>query len=110
MNSRGEGVVLLGAQVVGVQDEHADHEGHEHGDEDHHELEDVLDGAAQRDLQRPEALVGRQDVGDAREAQHHGDGVQALRDDLGVRGPPLVPGWRPGKRAMEGKLHVNAMG
>ena len=97
MNSRGEGVVLLGPQVVGVQDEHADHEGHEHGDEDHHELEDVLDGAAQRDLQRPEALVGRQDVGDAGEAEHHGHGVQTLGHQLGVRRQPFQPRYRGDK-------------
>lgn len=78
LNSRGEGGVVLGSQVVRVKVEHADHEGHKDHDEDDHELEDVLDGAAQGDLQRAKALVGRQDVGDAGEAQHHGDGVQAL--------------------------------
>lgn len=93
-NSRGEGRIVLGSKVVRVQVEHADHEGHKHHDKDDHELEDVFDRATQRDLQRAEALVGRQNVGDAWETEHHGDGVQAFRDDLGVRGAPLVPGWR----------------
>lgn len=103
-HSRGEGRIVLGAQVVGVQVEHADHEGHKHHDEDDHELEDVFDRAAQGDLQRAEALVGRQDVGDAREAQHHGDGVQALGDDLGVRGTPLVPGWSGREEERRGSI------
>lgn len=63
--SRGEGRVVLGPQVVRVQVEHADHEGHKHHDEDDHELEDVFDCPPQRDLQWAEALIGRQDVGDA---------------------------------------------
>lgn len=77
-HSRGEGRIVLGSQVVGVQVEHANHEGHKHHDEDDHELEDVFDGAPQRDLQWAKAFVGGQDVGDAGETQHHGDGVQAL--------------------------------
>jgi len=89
--SRGEGVVLLGAQVVGVEVEHADHEGQEHQDEDDHELHDVLHRAAQRDLQRAEALVGRQDVGDPGEAEHHRHCVQPLGDQLGVGGQPVRP-------------------
>ena len=93
-NSRGEGEVVLGSKVVRVQVEHADHKGHKHHDEDDHELEDVFDRAAERDLQRAKALVGRQNVGDAWETEHYSDGVQAFRDDLGVRGTPLVPGWR----------------
>ncbi len=90
-HSRGEGGVIFGPQVIGVQVEHADHKGHEDHDEDDHELEDVLHGSSQRDLQRAEALVGREDVGDAREAQDHGDGVQTLRDQLRIRRPPPVP-------------------
>lgn len=93
-NSRGEGGIVLGSKVVWVQVEHADHKGHKHHDEDDHELEDVLDRATQRDLQWAEALVGRQNVGDTRETEHHSDSIQAFRDDLGVRGAPLVPGWR----------------
>lgn len=62
---RGEGRIVLGSKVVGVQVEHADHEGHEHHDEDHHELEDVFDRAPQGDLQRAKTLVGWQNVGDA---------------------------------------------
>lgn len=62
---RGEGRVILGTQVVGVQIEHADHEGKEDHNKDDHKLKDVLYGAAQGDLQRSEALVGWQDVGDA---------------------------------------------
>lgn len=93
-NSRGEGRIVLGSQVVWVQVEHANHEGHKHHDEDDHEFEDIFDCAPQWDLQWAEALVGWQDVGDAWEAQHHSDGVQAFWDDLGVWGAPLVPGWR----------------
>lgn len=37
---------MLGTQVVGVQIEHANHEGKEHHDEDDHELKNVLHGAA----------------------------------------------------------------
>lgn len=77
-HSRGEGRVVLGSQVVGVEVEHADHERHKHHDEDDHELEDVLHRPAQGDLERAEALVGRQDVGDAGETQHHSDGIQTL--------------------------------
>ncbi len=90
-HSRGEGGVIFGPQVIGVQVEHADHKGHEDHDEDDHELEDVLHGSSQRDLQRPEALIGREDVGDTREAQDHGDGIQTLGDDLRIWRPPPVP-------------------
>lgn len=83
-SSRGEGVVLLGAQVIRVQVEHADHERQKDHDEDDHELEDVLDGPSQGDLQGAEALVGRENVGDPREAHHHGDRVQTLGDQLGI--------------------------
>lgn len=82
--SRGKGIVLLCPQVVGVQVEHADHERQEDQDEDDHKLEDVLDCPPQRDLQWAEALIGWEDVGDPREAQHHCDCVQALRYQLGV--------------------------
>ncbi len=40
--SRGEGVILLRAQVIRVQVEHANHERQKDQDEDDHELEDVL--------------------------------------------------------------------
>ena len=46
-HSRGEGGVYFGTQVVRVEDEHADHECQEDHDEEDHELEDVLDCAAQ---------------------------------------------------------------
>lgn len=80
---------MLGPEVVGVQVKHPHHESHKNGDEDHHELEDVLDCPPQRDLQGAEPFVGWQDVGDAGEAQHHGDGVQAFGDELRVRGHPV---------------------
>lgn len=83
-NSRGEGRIILGSKVVRVQVEHANHEGHKHHDEDDHELEDVFDRTPQRDLQWAKAFVGGQDVGNARETQHHSNGIQAFRDDLGV--------------------------
>lgn len=75
---------MLGSEVVRVQVEHPHHERHKDGDEDHHELEDVLHRPPQRDLQGSESFVGRQDVGDAGEAQHHGDGVEAFGDELRV--------------------------
>lgn len=77
-NSRGKGRVNLSSQIVRVEDEHADHECEEDHDEEHHELEDVLHSASQRDLQRAEAFVGWEDVSNTREAQDHSDGVQAL--------------------------------
>lgn len=77
-NSRGKSRVNLSSQVVRVEDEHAYHECEEDHDEEHHELEDVLYGASQRDLQRAEALIGWEDVGNTREAQHNSNGVQAL--------------------------------
>lgn len=83
-NSRGEGWIVFGSQVIRVQVEHAKHEGHKHHDKDDHELEDVFDCASQRNLQWAEAFVSWKDVGDAREAQHNRDGIQTLRDDLGV--------------------------
>ena len=43
--SRGEGVILLRPQVVGVQVKHANHERQKDQDEDDHELEDVLDSS-----------------------------------------------------------------
>lgn len=76
--SRSEGVILLCPQVVGVQIEHANHERQEDQDEDDHELEDVLDGPPQRDLQWAKALIGWEDISNAREAQHHCDCVQAF--------------------------------
>lgn len=41
--SRGESIILLCPQVIGVQVEHADHKCQEDQDEDDHELEDILD-------------------------------------------------------------------
>lgn len=75
---------MLCSQVIGVQVEHSHHEGHKHSYENHHELKDVLHSPPQRDLQRPEALIGRQNVGDTREAQHHRNGVEAFRNELRV--------------------------
>lgn len=77
-DSRGKGRVNLSSQIVRVKDEHADHEREEDHDEEHHELKDVFHGSSQRDLQRAEALVGWEDVGNTREAQDNGDGIQAL--------------------------------
>lgn len=92
LNLRGESSVNFGPQVVGVKDEHADHEGQKHHDEEDHELEYVLHRPSKRDLQGAEALVGREDVGDAREAEHDRDGVQALGYDLRVRRQPFISG------------------
>lgn len=44
--SRGEGIILLGPQVIRVQVEHADHECQKDQEEDDHELEDILDRPA----------------------------------------------------------------
>lgn len=44
--SRGKGIVLLNPQVIGVQVEHADHEGQKDQDEDDHKLEDVFNSPA----------------------------------------------------------------
>ncbi len=96
-HSRGEGGVNLCPQVVRVENEHANHECEEDHDEEDHELEDVLHGSSQGDLQRAEALVGREDVGDTREAQDHSDGVQTLRDQLRIRWKPLVSRWKYSK-------------
>lgn len=96
-NSRGEGRVVLCSEVIWVQVEHADHEGHKHHDENNHKLEDVLDCAPQWNLQGSKALIGWQYVGDAREAQNDGDGVQAFWDDLRIWWAPLVSGWRENK-------------
>jgi len=107
--SRREGVVLLRAQVVRVQVEHADHERQKDQEEDDHELEDVLDGPPERDLQRPEALVGREDVSDPGEAQHHGHRVQTLRHQLGVRGQPVEPRCRHTTwESPDGLLHTTS--
>lgn len=97
-NSRGEGWIVLSSQVVRVQVEHANHEGHKHHDEDDHELEDIFNCAPQRDLQWAKAFIGWKNVGDAWETQHHSDGVQAFWDDLGVWWSPLIPGWRRRKK------------
>lgn len=77
-NSRGECRVNLCPQIVRVQDEHADHECQEDHDEENHELKDVLHCSSERNLERTEALVCREDVSDAGEAQDHCDGVQTL--------------------------------
>ena len=90
-HSRCEGIVVLGSEVVRVQIEHSHHESHENGYENHQELKDVFNCSTQRDLQGPEALVGRQDVRDARETQNDCDGVQAFRDELRVGGHPVDP-------------------
>lgn len=63
--SRCEGVVLFCSKVVGVEVKHANHKGHKHHNEDHHELKDVFDSPAQGDLQRAKALIGWQYVGDS---------------------------------------------
>ena len=83
---RGEGRVVLGTKVIGIQIEHANHESQEDHYEDDHELEDVLDRPAEGDLKWAEALIGRQDVGNAGETEHHRNGVQTLGDQLRVGG------------------------
>lgn len=44
--SRGKGIVLLNPQIIGVQVEHADHEGQKDQDEDDHKLEDIFNSPA----------------------------------------------------------------
>lgn len=83
-HSRGEGGVNFGSKVVGVEDKHADHERQEDHDEEHHELEDVFNSAPQGNLQWAKTFIGREDVGNPGEAQDNCDGVQPLRDQLGV--------------------------
>lgn len=105
-HSRGEGRVYFGTQVVRVEDEHANHKCQEYHDEEDHEFEDVLDSAAQWDLKGSEALIGRKDVSDARKTQHHGDGVETLRDELRVWGKPFVPGYKDRQKHSEHVLCV----
>lgn len=87
--SRCECIVLLCSEVVGVEVKHANHKGHKHHNEDHHELKDVFDSPAQRDLEGAKALIGWKDVGNSREAQHNSNGIQTLWDQLGVRRHPV---------------------
>lgn len=75
---RCEGIILFCTQVVRVQVEHADHERQKDQDENDHELKNVLYCPSQRDLQGTEAFIGREDISNPREAQHHCDRVQAL--------------------------------
>ncbi len=56
---RCEGAVLLRSTIVRVEIKHSDHEGHKHHYEDHHEFKYVFHSPAQRDLQRPNALIRR---------------------------------------------------
>lgn len=69
---------MLCSEVVGVEVKHAKHKGHKHHYEDHHELKDVFDSSAQGDLQGAKALIGWQDVGNPREAQHYSNRIQTL--------------------------------
>lgn len=87
---RGKSRIYFGPKVVGIKYEHADHESQEHHNEENHELEYVLHGPSQRDLQGPEALVCGENVCDPGEAKHHGYGVEAFGYDLWVRREPFV--------------------
>lgn len=80
---------MLCSQVIGVEVEHSHHESHKHCHENHHEFKDVLHSSSQRDLQGSEALVGRENVRNARKAQHNRNGVEAFRDELRVRRQPV---------------------
>lgn len=82
--SRRKGIVVFGSEVVGVQIEHSHHESHKNSYEDHHELKDILYCSSQRDLQRPEALIGWQDVCNARETQHDCNCIEAFGNKLWV--------------------------
>lgn len=93
-HSRCKGIVVLGSEVVRVQVEHSHHESHKNCDENHHELEDVFYCSSQGDLQRPKALVGRQNVCNARETQHHRDCVEAFRNKLRVWRHPVDSSWK----------------
>lgn len=83
-HSRCEGIVVLRSKVVRVQIEHSHHESHKNGYENHHELKNVFNRPSQRDLQRPEALIGRQNVCDARKTEHDCNRIEAFRDQLRV--------------------------
>lgn len=52
----------------------------------HHVINHLSDG----DLQGPQGLMGRQDVGKAGEAEHAGDGKQDLGEELWVLLSPVV--------------------
>lgn len=55
-----------------------------------HSPDHVVDHLANGNLQRAERLVGRQNVGQAGEAEHAGDGKEHLRQELGVLRAPLT--------------------
>lgn len=59
----------------------------------------VVDHLANGDLQSAQRLMGRQNVGQAGEAEHAGDSKQHFRQELGVLGVPLTSlcaGWNGG--------------
>lgn len=89
---RGKSGIDFGPQVVRIEYEHANHKGKKHHNKEDHELEDILHSPAQRDLQGAEALIRREDVRNAGEAEHDGDGIEAFRYDLRVRREPLISG------------------
>lgn len=84
---------MLGPEVVRVQVEHSHHERYKNCCENHHEFKNVFHCSAQGDLQRSEPLAGRQDVRDATETQNHSDRIEALGNELRVRGRPVNSRW-----------------
>jgi hypothetical protein len=91
---RGKSRIDFGPKVVRVQYEHANHKCQKNHNEEDHELEYVLYSPSQRDLQRAEALICRENIRDPREAEHNSYGVKAFRYDLRVRREPFISGWK----------------
>lgn len=60
---------------------------------DEKELQDVQQHSPQRDLQRPQVRVGREERDEAQGAENVGDGKHRLGDQRGVPHLPLVPGF-----------------
>lgn len=83
-DSRRKGIVVLGSKVVGIQIKHSHHERHKNCYENHHELKDIFHCPSQGNLQRAKALIGRQDVCNARETQHNCNCIEAFRNKLWI--------------------------
>lgn len=92
--SRCKSIVVFGSQVVWVQIKHSHHESHKNCYENHHELKDVFYCSSQRDLQRPKALIGWQNICNARETQHNCNCIEAFRNELWVWGHPVDSSWK----------------
>ena len=107
LHSRCKGIVVLGSEVVRVQIEHPHHESHENCDENHHELKDVFHCSSQRDLQRAKALVGWQNVCNARETQHHCNRIEAFRNKLRVWRHPVDSSWKETSKFAVSKLSLS---